>query len=169
MMKRGNSKAQTIGLIKKLRTEIPGIAIRTTLLVGHPGETEKDFEELVDFVRQMRLDRLGVFPYSHEENAFAYTHYADEIPENIKQERVDVIMQLQQKISLEINALKLGKIFKVLIDRMEGAYWIGRTEYDSPEVDGEVLVPVAENIEPGNFYWVEIVDVSEFDLFGKLM
>lgn len=169
MMKRGNSKAQTIGLIKKLRTEIPGIAIRTTLLVGHPGETEKDFEELVDFVRQMRLDRLGVFPYSHEENAFAYTHYVDEIPERIKQERLDVIMQLQQKISMEMNALKLGKIFKVLIDRREGEYWIGRTEYDSPEVDGEVLVPVSENIEPGNFYSVEIVDVSEFDLFGKLM
>jgi ribosomal protein S12 methylthiotransferase len=169
MMKRGNSKIQTIELINKLRTELPGIAIRTTLLVGHPGETEKDFDELVDFVREMRFDRLGVFPYSHEENAYAFKHYADEIPDKIKQERLDVIMQLQQRISLEINELKIDKIFNVLIDRKEGDYWIGRTEHDSPEVDGEVLIPLSENLSTGNFYKIKITGSSEFDLFGNVI
>lgn len=169
MMKRGNSKQQTLDLIRKFREEIPGIALRTTLLVGHPGETETDFNELVDFVKQARFDRLGVFPYSHEENAYAYNHYTDEISEETKQERVDVIMQIQQQISLEINELKIGKIFKVIIDRKEGDYWIGRTEFDSPEVDGEVLIPATEKVKQGHFYNVQIDDATEFDLFGRVV
>jgi ribosomal protein S12 methylthiotransferase len=168
-MRRSNTKQQTIQLIQKLRDQIPGIAIRTTLLTGHPGETQADFEELVDFVKQARFDRLGVFAYSHEENAFAYTHYADDVPEEVKQERVEVIMQIQQQISLEINELKIGKEFKVLVDRKEGDYWIGRTEFDSPEVDGEVLIPLTEKIKPGKFYQVKIKDATEFDLFGELI
>lgn len=167
MMKRGNSKQQTLDLIEKLRKEIPGIALRTTLLVGHPGETEQDFNELVDFVKQARFDRLGVFPYSHEENAYAYNHYTDEIPEEVKQERVDVIMQIQQQISLEINELKINKAFKVIIDRKEGDYWIGRSEFDSPEVDGEVLISATEKLKQGEFYNVQIDDATEFDLFGR--
>lgn len=169
MMKRGNSKQQTLDFIHKFRKEIPGIALRTTLLVGHPGETEDDFHELVEFVKQARFDRLGVFPYSHEENAYAYKHYTDEISEEVKQERVDVIMQIQQQISLEINELKVGKTFKVIIDRKEGDYWIGRTEFDSPEVDGEVLIPATEKVKPGHFYNVQIDSATEFDLFGRVI
>lgn len=168
MMKRGNSKSQTYELIDKLRTNIPGIALRTTLLVGHPGETENDFNELVDFVREIRFDRLGVFPYSHEENAYAFKNYKDEIPDEVKQERLEVIMQLQQQISLEINQLKIGKEFKVIIDRKEGDYWIGRTEYDSPEVDGEVLIPETAKLKPGHFCQVKIKDANEFDLYGDI-
>jgi ribosomal protein S12 methylthiotransferase len=169
MMRRGNSKNQTFDLINKLRAEIPGIAIRTTLLVGHPGETDEDFAELVQFVKDMRFDRLGVFPYSHEENAYAYKHYKDEIPEDIKQNRVNEIMEIQQQISLEINQLKIGNTLKVLIDRKEGDYWIGRTEFDSPDVDGEVLIPLNASIKQGNFYEVKITDASEFDLFGEII
>ncbi len=169
MMKRGNSKQQTLDLIDKFRKEIPGIALRTTLLVGHPGETETDFNELVDFVKQLRFDRLGVFPYSHEENAYAYNHYTDDISEETKQERVDVIMQIQQQISLEINELKIGKIFKVIIDRKEGDYWIGRTEFDSPEVDGEVLIPATEKVKQGELYNILIDEATEFDLLGRVV
>jgi ribosomal protein S12 methylthiotransferase len=131
-MRRGNNKVKTLELIHLLRWEIPGIALRTTLLVGHPGETEQDFAELLDFVRETRFDRLGVFSYSHEEHSYAYKHYKDDIPENIKNYRVDAVMQLQQQISEEINREKIGKIFRVIIDRAEGNYWIGRTEFDSP-------------------------------------
>jgi ribosomal protein S12 methylthiotransferase len=168
-MRRNNTKQQTIQLIQKLRDQIPGIAIRTTLLTGHPGETQSDFEELVDFVKQTRFDRLGIFAYSHEENAYAYTHYEDDIPDEVKNERVEVIMQIQQQISLEINQLKIGKEFEVLIDRKEGEYWIGRTEFDSPEVDGEVLIPKTEKIKPGNFYRIKVKDATEFDLFGEVI
>jgi ribosomal protein S12 methylthiotransferase len=168
MMKRGNSKQQTYDLISKLRKEIPGIALRTTLLTGHPGETQADFDDLVEFVKQVKFDRLGIFPYSHEEHAYAFNHYQDEIPEKVKQERVEVIMQIQQQISQEINELKVGKELKVLIDRKEGDYWVGRTEFDSPEVDGEVLVTDNKKIRPGNFYQVKIMDASEFDLIGEV-
>lgn len=168
-MKRGNSKQQTYELINKLRDQIPGIAIRTTLLTGHPGETKAEFEELVEFVKQTRFDRLGIFPYSHEEHAYAFNHYTDDVPEKVKQERVEVIMQIQQQISLEINQLKIGEEFQVIIDRKEGDYWVGRTEFDSPEVDGEVLIPLSEKIKPGNFYRVKISDASEFDLIGELI
>lgn len=168
MMKRGNSKQQTYDLIDNLRKGIPGIALRTTLLTGHPGETQADFEELVEFVKLARFDRLGIFPYSHEEHAYAFNHYQDEISEKVKQERVEVIMQIQQQISQEINELKVGKELKVLIDRKEGEYWVGRTEFDSPEVDGEVLVADNKKIKPGNFYQVKITDASEFDLIGEV-
>jgi ribosomal protein S12 methylthiotransferase len=167
-MRRGNNKEQTIRLINDLRKEIPGIALRTTLLVGHPGETEEDFKELFDFVRDMRFDRLGVFPYSHEEHSYGFTHFTDDIPETVKNDRVDAIMQLQQQISSEINQGKTGKIFRVMIDRQEGEYWIGRTEFDSPEVDNEVLIPVSSEITIGNFYNVLITNANEYDLIGEV-
>ena len=161
-------KQKTYELIEKLRSEIPGIAIRTTLLVGHPGETEQDFNELVEFVKNTRFDKLGVFPYSHEEHAFAGKHYTDDVPEKIKAQRVEEIMKIQQDISHDINQLKVGKTLKVIIDRREGEYWIGRTESDSPEVDGEVLIKSETEIKPGNFYNVKITEADEYDLFGKL-
>jgi ribosomal protein S12 methylthiotransferase len=168
-MRRGNDKAQAIELIQKLRQEIPGIALRTTLLVGHPGETEEDFAELLDFVSETRFDRLGVFPYSHEEHSFSFTNYSDDVTEEIKNERVDKVMELQQKISGEINQEKVGKTFKIIIDRVEGEYFIGRTESDSPEVDNEVLVPQSAQLKVGNFYQVKITDANEYDLFGEVI
>ncbi len=167
-MRRGNNKEQTLELIRLLRQEIPGIALRTTLLVGHPGETEQDFAELLDFVRETRFDRLGVFPYSHEEHSYAYKHYKDDIPDKTKNSRVDAIMQLQQQISEEINREKIGKTFRVIIDRMEGDYWIGRTELDSPEVDNEVLIPNTAKISQGLFYNVLITGSNEYDLTGEI-
>jgi ribosomal protein S12 methylthiotransferase len=168
-MRRGNSKAQALELIQKLRTEIPGMAIRTTLLVGHPGETEEDFAELLEFVKDFRFDRLGVFPYSHEDHSYAFNHYEDEIAEEVKNERVDAIMELQQRISEEINQSKVGKTFQVIVDRAEGDYWIGRTEFDSPEVDNEVLISADEKLKVGNFYRVTITSANDYDLFGTLV
>jgi ribosomal protein S12 methylthiotransferase len=168
-MKRGNNHSQSVELIHKLREELPGIALRTTLLVGHPGETEQEFNELAEFVRNTRFDRLGVFPYSHEEHSYAYTNYEDEVSENIKKERVEIIMKLQQEISENINRGKVGNIFKVVVDRREGEYWICRTEFDSPEVDNEVLLPVSSPLKIGNFYEVKIVDANEYDLFGEFL
>jgi ribosomal protein S12 methylthiotransferase len=168
-MKRGNNQGQALELIQFLRNEIPGIALRTTLLVGHPGETEKDFAELLDFVRQTRFDRLGVFPYSHEEHSFAYKHYKDDVPEKVKQQRVNLLMELQQSISSEINESKIGESFKVLIDRAEGDYWVGRTEFDSPEVDNEVLIPLSSLLSVGNFYQVTITSANDYDLFGEIV
>jgi ribosomal protein S12 methylthiotransferase RimO len=168
-MRRGNDKEQALELIQTLRQELPGIAIRTTLLVGHPGETEDDFNELLDFVTNTRFDRLGVFPYSHEEHSYSFTNYSDNVPENIKNERVERVMELQKKISEEINQLKIGTIYKVIIDRAEGEYWIGRTEFDSPEVDNEVLVPVNQKLKVGNFYQVKITNANEYDMFGEVI
>jgi ribosomal protein S12 methylthiotransferase len=168
-MRRGNNKEQTLEVIRSLRAQMPDIAIRTTLLVGHPDETAEDFAELLDFVRENRFERLGVFPYSHEEFSYAYGNYKDNIPEEIKTERVEAIMDLQQKISEEINQTRIGKIFKVLIDRIEGDYLIGRTEYDSPEVDNEVLIPVQSGIKPGTFVMARINDATEFDLFAEIV
>jgi ribosomal protein S12 methylthiotransferase len=168
LMRRGNNKQQTQDLIYKLRKEIPGIALRTTLLVGHPGETEEDFADLMEFVRETRFERLGVFPYSHEEHSYAYEHYKDEIPDDIKNNRAETLMQLQQKISEEINREKIGKTFQVIVDRKEGDFWIGRTEYDSPEVDNEVLIPATHKLKTGNFYQVFITDANEYDLIGEI-
>jgi len=168
LMRRGYTKAQTLELIQLLRKEIPDLALRTTLLVGHPGETEKDFNELLDFVRETRFDRLGVFPYSHEEHSYSFENYEDDVPVKVKNERVDAVMQLQQKISAEINQEKIGKTFRVIIDRQEGEFWIGRTEFDSPEVDNEVLIPVISKLKPGNFYEVLITDANEYDLIGEV-
>jgi len=167
-MRRGNNRMQAIELIKKLRSEIPGITIRTTMLVGHPGETESDFIQLLDFVKETRFERLGVFPYSHEEKSFAYSNYEDEISEDIKNYRVDTLMELQRQISAEINHEKIGKEYKVIIDRREGDFFIGRTEFDSPEVDNEVLVSASDNIKIGNFYAIKITDANEFDLIGNV-
>ena len=166
-MRRNITKEETISLIKRIREEVPGIHLRTTLLVGHPGETEADFAELKQFVKDMRFERLGVFPYSHEEDTFAGETYEDNIPDEIKQQRASGIMAIQQEISAEINAQKIGLTMKVIIDRKEGEYFIGRTEFDSPEVDGEVLIK-AEKLETGHFYNVKIISADDFDLYGEI-
>ncbi len=166
VMRRGITKRRTLEVLDEIRNRVPGIALRTTLITGHPGETDQDFKELYDFVAQTRFDRLGVFTYSHEEKTHAYS-LEDDVPAEIKQERADAIMQLQEGISYELNQEKIGKTYKVLFDRKEGGYFIGRTEHDSPEVDNEVLVP-AENhyLAQGTFAHISITDASEFDLFG---
>jgi len=166
MMRRGNTRQQTYELIKVLRREIPGIALRTTFLTGHPGETDEEFARLYQFVEEMRFERMGVFAYSEEENTFAAKNYADDIPEEIKRERAERLMELQQKISLENNRKLVGKILPVLIDRREGEFMIGRTEYDSPEVDNEVLIK-GEEIRAGEFYQVRITHTEEYDLYGE--
>jgi ribosomal protein S12 methylthiotransferase len=166
-MRRGINKAKTIDLVKKIREEVPGIAIRTTLIAGYPGETEEDFQELLAFVKEMRFNRLGVFEYSHEENTHAYD-FEDDVPAEVKEFRVATIMAAQQDISFELNSEMMGKRLKVLIDRREGEYWIGRTEFDSPEVDNEVLIQ-GEVPGIGEFCMVEIFDTAEFDLFGQVV
>ncbi len=167
-MRRKITKEETINLINKIREEVPGIAIRTTFLVGHPGETEEDFEELKAFVAEQKFDRMGVFAYSDEDDTYAFKMYEDDVPEEVKQERAAELMELQQNISERLNTEKVGKTLKVLIDREEADYFIGRTEFDSPEVDGEVLLEKAESVQVGRFYPVEIIDSTEFDLIGKL-
>jgi len=168
-MRRGITKEKTINLISEIRNKIPEIAIRTTLITGYPEETEKDFEELKDFVKEMRFDRLGVFPYSHEENTFAY-HFKDNVPEQIKMERANQIMQIQQEISLSLNQQKIGKTLKVLFDKKEGNYFVGRTEYDSPDVDNEVLLDAQNSyVRIGHFANVKITDATEFDLHATLI
>jgi ribosomal protein S12 methylthiotransferase len=168
-MRRNITGSETISLIEEIRSKVPDITLRTTLIVGHPGETEKDFAQLADFVEQTRFDRLGVFTYSHEEHTYSAKHYRDNIPKKVKQERADHIMTIQRRISEEQNRQKIGKTFTTIIDRLEGDYYIGRTEYDSPEVDMEVLIPRGNAVlETGNFYPVEIYDTTEFDLYGKI-
>lgn len=169
-MQRGINSEETIRFIEKLRQEVPGIAIRTTLLVGHPGETDEDFNQLLEFVEKMRFDRLGVFAYSEEEGTHSAT-LNDDVPEEVKQNRVDQIMALQQEISLENNKLRVGNTFKVIIDRVEGAYYVGRTEYDSPEVDQEVLISLNNscNLKSGDFVNCRITEVADYDLFGEIL
>jgi len=168
IMKRSHKRRDTESILNKIRKEIPDAAIRTTLIAGHPGETEEDFLELKEFVRDFRFDRLGIFAYSHEEDTYSYTHYEDEIAQELKEERVAEIMEIQQSISAELNEKFEGQIMKVLIDSREGNHFIGRTEYDSPEIDQEVLIPAEYNVTPCNFYNVKITSANEFDLFGKL-
>jgi ribosomal protein S12 methylthiotransferase len=168
LMRRGNTRQQTYELIKILRKEIPGIALRTTFLTGHPGETEEEFARLYQFVEEMRFERMGVFTYSEEEGTYAANNYKDEIPEEIKQERAEKLMELQQQISLEYNKKLIGKVLPVIIDRREGDFMVGRTEFDSPEVDNEVLIQSeGETIEPGKFYQIQITAAEEYDLYGK--
>lgn len=167
-MRRNISKQQTIDLIAKIREQVPGIHLRTTMLVGHPGETEKDFEELLDFVKQTRFERLGAFPYSHEEDTFCDKNYYDDVPASEKQERMDILMETQEKIALEINESKVGKTMKVIIDREDADYYVGRTEFDSPEVDGEVLIGKDVPLETGRFYDVKIHAALPFDLMGEI-
>lgn len=169
LMKRGTTREKTEELLNLIRIKVPGIAIRTTLIAGHPGETESEFEEMMSFVNDSRFDRLGVFPYSHEENTFSHT-MKDDVPSKIKQERVDAIMDVQQSISLELNQTRIGKTYKVLIDRKEGGQFIGRTEFDSPEVDNEVLIDASKNyLRIGDFTMAKIVDATEFDLIAEVV
>lgn len=168
IMRRNITKAQTYALIQRIRDEVPGIHLRTTMLVGHPGETEADIDELIEFLRFARFERLGAFAYSNEESTYAYENYQDDIPEEIKQQRLDRIMAVQQEIASEINSGKVGRKMKVIIDRLEEDYYIGRTEFDSPEVDPEVLIPSStKGVEVGAFYEAEIVDATDFDLYAK--
>ena len=169
-MRRHVTKEQTYQLIENFRKEVPGIHLRTTLMVGHPGETEADFEELKEFVRKVRFDRMGAFAYSEEEGTFAANNYEDNISQEVKQARLDELMAIQQEISSELSAAKIGRQMKVIIDRVEGDYYIGRTEFDSPEVDPEVLIERnGEQLIIGNFYQVEIVNSDDFDLYGRIV
>lgn len=169
-MRRHVTKEQTYQLIENFRKEVPGIHLRTTLMVGHPGETEADFEELKEFVRKVRFDRMGAFAYSEEEGTFAANNYEDNISQEVKQVRLDELMAIQQEISSELSAAKIGRQMKVIIDRVEGDYYIGRTEFDSPEVDPEVLIERnGEQLIIGNFYQVEIVNSDDFDLYGRII
>jgi len=168
-MRRGISSRKTYELVETIKSKVPDLALRTTLLVGHPGETEKDFDLLVQFVKDAKFDRLGVFTYSHEENTHAGT-LIDDVPEEVKNERSEIIMEVQREISMEKNAQKIGKTFKVMIDRHEGNNWIGRTEFDSPEVDNEVLIDsTASYARIGDFSQVKITDAMEYDLFGEIL
>lgn len=167
IMRRGTTREKTEALLNSIREKVPGIAIRTTLIAGHPGETEQDFDEMMKFVEQMRFDRLGVFPYSHEDHTHSYS-MADDVSEELKQERVDALMHLQQGISLELNRAKIGKTYKVLIDRKESGNFIGRTEFDSPEVDNEVLLDgTKEYMRVGDFIQAKVTSATEFDLIAE--
>lgn len=168
-MRRGITREKTEALVQTIREKVPGIAIRTTLIAGYPGETEADFEEMRDFVERMRFDRLGIFTYSHEENTHAHT-LEDDVPEEVKRQRADEIMEMQSGISYELNQEKIGKTFRVLFDRVEGDYFIGRTEFDSPEVDNEVLVKKADGfVRLGDFAQVKITSADHYDLYGKII
>ena len=156
-----------MNLISRLREEVPDITLRTTLMVGFPGETDEEFDELVEFVKWARFERMGAFAYSEEEGTYSAEHYKDDVPEEVKQQRLDKLMRVQQRISAELMAEKIGKTCKVIIDREEGDWYVGRTEYSSPEVDPEVLIPLDENLEIGQFYDVEITGAEEFDLYGR--
>ena len=167
LMRRGIDRDRTERLLDKIRSKVPGVGIRTTMIVGHPGESEREFDELMKFVEKSRFDRMGVFTYSHEEGTHAFS-LQDDVPEKIKQKRLRQLMELQEGISREINEQKTGKTFKVLIDRMESGYFIGRTEHDSPEVDNEVLIAAKDHyLRIGDFARIKIHDASEFDLYGS--
>ncbi|MBQ4063650.1 MAG: 30S ribosomal protein S12 methylthiotransferase RimO [Bacteroidaceae bacterium] len=168
-MQRHVTKEDTYALIEKMRREVPGICIRTTMMVGFPGETDKDFEELMDFVKWAKFDRLGAFAYSEEDGTYAAENYRDNVSKKRKQERLDRLMEVQQRISTRLNEEKVGKVFRTIIDRVEGDYYIGRTEFDSPDVDTEVLINSSEgNLRIGEFYDVLITDATEFDLMGTV-
>ncbi len=168
LMRRGITREKTEELVQTIRDRVPGIALRTTLIAGHPNETEAQFLETLDFVERLRFDRLGVFTYSHEENTHAYS-YPDNVPADIKQERADAIMEVQAGISHELNQAKIGQTFRVLFDREEGGYLIGRTEFDSPEVDNEVLIPATPSVKIGTFATVQVTRAEEFDLYGEVV
>lgn len=168
-MHRHVTKEDTLKLLRTIRERVPGITIRTTLMVGFPGETDEDFNELMDFVREQKFERMGAFAYSEEEGTYSAIHYQDDVPEDVKQDRLDRLMALQEEISAGIEAAKVGKVMKVIIDRKEGEYYVGRTEFCSPEVDPEVLIPVGgKRLRTGCFYDVRITDSDEYDLFGTV-
>src|SRR6201991_3455619 len=168
-MRRGTTKQKTIDLVNQIRDKVPGIAIRTTLIAGYPGETKQDFEEMAQWVEETRFDRLGCFTYSHEEKTHAYA-LEDDVPDEVKQERADAIMEIQQGISFEKNQEKVGKTFKVLIDKKDGGYFVGRTEFDSPEVDNEVLIDASVDYATvGSFVNVKVNSAEDFDLYGQIV
>jgi ribosomal protein S12 methylthiotransferase len=167
LMRRSHNSKETKLILNKLRKEIPGAVIRTTLIAGHPGETEEDYLELKDYISEFRFDRMGVFAYSHEEDTYSYNEYKDEISTELKESRVADLMDIQQSISSELNETLVGKIMKVIIDRKEGEFFVGRTEFDSPEVDQEVLVPIENDLITGNFYYILITKSTDFDLYGE--
>ena len=169
LMRRNVTKQETIELIERMRREVPGIHIRTTLMVGFPGETEEDFQELIQFTKWARFERMGAFAYSEEDGTYSAEHYKDDVPEEVKQRRLDRLMRVQQDISAELEAAKVGQILKVIIDRIEGDYYIGRTEFCSPEVDPEVLIRNDGSLTIGEFYQVKITDSEEFDLYGEIV
>jgi ribosomal protein S12 methylthiotransferase len=169
IMRRGINKEKTIDLLNKIKQKVPQIALRTTILAGHPGETENDFLELKEFIRNTKFDRLGVFPYSHEENTYAFQNFSDEIPKEEKNRRISEIMELQQEISTAANKDKVGKTFRVLIDREDEEFYYARTEFDSPDVDNEVMVRNNGDFGPGMFCKVRITDSNEFDLFAEII
>lgn len=171
-MQRHITKDETYRLLQDLRQRVPGICIRTTLMVGFPGETDADFQELIKFVNDIKFDRMGAFMYSEEEGTYAAEHYVDDVPQDIKQQRYDLLMETQQQISEALGTAKIGKVLKTIIDREEGEYYIGRTEFDSPEVDGEVLIKKSDSnniISIGTFYNVLITDSDEYDLYGQIV
>jgi ribosomal protein S12 methylthiotransferase len=165
-MVRHVTKEQTYELVRRMRHEVPGIHIRTTLMVGFPGETDDDFRELMEFVKWARFERMGAFAYSEEEGTYSEQHYADDVPAEVKQQRLDRLMRVQQNISAELEAAKIGQELRVVIDRIEGDWYVGRTEFSSPEVDPEVLIPATEKLTVGQFYDVRITDAEEFDLYA---
>jgi len=168
-MKRHVTKQETYDLVERLRKEVPGIHVRTTLMVGFPGETEEDFEELVAFTKWARFERMGAFAYSEEEGTYSEQHYEDDVTEEVKSQRLDKLMRVQQRISEEVEAKKVGSVVTVIIDRREGDYYVGRTEYCSPEVDPEVLIPASEgDLDIGEFYEVKVTDSEEFDIYATL-
>lgn len=168
-MRRHVTKEETYALVERFRREVPGIALRTTLMVGFPGETEEDFEELKEFVRHARFDRMGAFAYSEEEGTYSARHYKDDVFPEVKQRRLDELMSIQQEISSELSHAKIGKEFRIIIDRKEGDYYVGRTEFDSPEVDPEVLVKEERTLHVGSFHRVRIEDADDFDLYARLV
>jgi len=168
-MRRNITLEQTRHLLQTIRAEVPGIHIRTTMLVGHPGETDGEFAELKAFVAEQRFERLGVFAYSHEAGTYAYNHYVDDVAQAVKGQRLDEIMELQRIISAEHNQHKVGKTLKVIIDKEEGEFYVGRSEFDSPEVDPEILIAKTTNLSIGSFYSVKITNFDDYDLFGKVI
>lgn len=168
-MLRHVTREETEALLTKIREEVPGVVIRTTMLVGFPGETEEDFEELKAFIEEQKFGRLGVFPYSEEDGTYAAQKYKDRLDQETKQERADEIMEIQQYISAELNQQKIGKEFKVIIDREEGDFFVGRTEFDSPEVDGEVLIGKTRKLDKGELVMVKVTGAEDYDLYGDLL
>lgn len=170
LMKRRHTKVEALALINKLRAAIPDIALRTTLLVGYPGETEEDFMELMEFVKTTKFDRLGVFAYSEEEGTYSATRLKDDVEDSVKQERVERIMRLQERVSLANNARRIGQKMRAIIDRKEGDFYIGRSEYDSPEVDQEIIIDSAgKRLYRGRFYDVEVTDCEDYDLYARVL
>jgi ribosomal protein S12 methylthiotransferase len=168
-MRRNITKQETYDLIKRIREEVPGITLRTTLMVGHPGETDQDFEELMQFVKDVRFERMGAFAYSHEQGTYSFEHYKDDVDPDVKQERLDALMKIQERVATEVNNSKIGETMRVLVDREEDDFYVSRSQYDSPEVDPEILIYKDKKLTPGEFYEVTIEDAQPFDLYARVV